>query len=128
MVQMLLTLHISPLAMHDASPVARQVTRLPRWNWVLPRRGMWCALPIVVRLVVPIHHTEPTTPSLILPSTTSASMKTTTDLPLVGTLVSSPSNRIRLSRTAEASRAVAAISDVRTFALSRSATALHPDA
>jgi hypothetical protein len=128
MVQMLLALHIAPLAMHVAPPVARQVTRIPRWDRVLPRRGLWCTLPIVVRLVVPIRPTEPTTSSLILPSTTSASMKTTTDLPLVGTLVSSPSKRIRLPRTAEASSAVAAISDVHTFAMSRSVVALHPGA
>jgi hypothetical protein len=124
-VQLMLTLHLTLLAMHVSPLVSRQFTHIPGWDRDLPRCCLGCALPIVVRLVMPIRLTEPTTSSLILSSTSSAAMKPTTKLPLVGSLVSSSSKHIRLSKTAKVASVVAAVSGARTIALSRSVVALH---
>jgi hypothetical protein len=126
-VQLMLTLHLTLLAMHVSPLVSRQFTHIPGWDRVLPRCCMGCALPIVVRLVMPIRLTEPTTSSLML-SASSAAMKPTTKLPLVGSLVSSSSKHIRLSKTAKVASVVAAVSGARTIALSRSVIALHLNA
>jgi hypothetical protein len=81
---MLLTLHLASLAMHVSPSVSRQFTHIPRWDRVLPRCNLGCMLPIVVRLVMLIRPTEPTTSGLILHSNSSTAMKPTTELPLVG--------------------------------------------